>query len=120
MSTFSSLIKFDVEKFDGRINFGLWQVQVKDMLIQSRLHKVLKGKPTPISNSDYGESNTILVTKNGSNWKKKNSEMNTVCWGCEQSGHVKKNCYQGGGGSTKGSESDVGSVSLLMGDSDFL
>ena len=26
--------KFDIEKFDGRINFGLWQVQVKDVLIQ--------------------------------------------------------------------------------------
>ena len=39
-------MKFDVEKFDERINFGLWQVQVKDLLIQSRLHKALKGKPT--------------------------------------------------------------------------
>ena len=25
--------RFDIEKFDGRINFGLWQVQVKDILI---------------------------------------------------------------------------------------
>ncbi|RYR77072.1 hypothetical protein Ahy_A01g001550 [Arachis hypogaea] len=32
------------EKFDGRINFGLWQVQVKDVLIQSGLHKALKEK----------------------------------------------------------------------------
>ena len=30
-----STMKFDVEKFDGRINFGLWQVHVKDILIQS-------------------------------------------------------------------------------------
>ena len=30
-----SAMKFDVEKFDGRINFGLWQVQVKDLLIRS-------------------------------------------------------------------------------------
>ncbi|KAL6582592.1 hypothetical protein OROMI_004670 [Orobanche minor] len=45
MSKFSSAMKFDVEKFDGRINFGLWQVQVKDVLIQSGLHKALKGKP---------------------------------------------------------------------------
>ena len=41
-----SAMKFDVEKFDGRINFGLWQVQVKDLLIKSGLHKALKGKPT--------------------------------------------------------------------------
>ncbi|PHT58503.1 hypothetical protein CQW23_00866 [Capsicum baccatum] len=38
--------KFEIEKFDGRINFGLWQVQVKDVLIQSGLHKVLKERPT--------------------------------------------------------------------------
>lgn len=38
-------MKFDVEKFDGIINFGLWQVQVKDVLIQSGLHKALKGSP---------------------------------------------------------------------------
>ena len=41
-----SVMKFDVEKFDGRINFGFWKVQVKNLLIQSRLHKALKGKPT--------------------------------------------------------------------------
>jgi len=40
--SYSSAIKFDIEKFDGRINFGLWKVQVKDVLIQSGLHKALK------------------------------------------------------------------------------
>ena len=44
MSSFSSAVKFDMEKFDGMINFGLWQVQVKDVLIQSGLHKALKGR----------------------------------------------------------------------------
>ncbi|KAF7812915.1 putative B3 domain-containing protein [Senna tora] len=33
-----------LDKFDGRINFDLCQVQVKDVLIQSGLHKALKGK----------------------------------------------------------------------------
>ena len=33
-----------MEKFDGNINFGLWQIQVKDLLIQSGLHKALKGR----------------------------------------------------------------------------
>ena len=43
-----SAMKFDVEKYDGRINFGLWQVQAKDLLIQSGLHKVLKASlPLP-------------------------------------------------------------------------
>ncbi|KAL5856769.1 hypothetical protein ACOSQ3_004227 [Xanthoceras sorbifolium] len=115
MFKFSSLVRFDVEKFDRRINFGLWQLQVKNVLIQSRLNKVLKGKPTPISNSDSGES----ITKSESN-RKNNSGKNTVCWGCGKSGHVKKNYQQGGAGSAKGSDSNTGSVSLLMRDSDFL
>ena len=37
MSSFPGAVEFDLEKFDGRINFGLWQIQVKDVLIQSRL-----------------------------------------------------------------------------------
>lgn len=41
MSKFSPM-RFDVEKFDGRINFGLWQVQVKDVLIQSGLHNAVR------------------------------------------------------------------------------
>jgi hypothetical protein len=32
--SYSSAMKFDIEKFDGRINFGLWKVQAKDVLIQ--------------------------------------------------------------------------------------
>lgn len=56
MSKFSSPVKFDVEKFDGKINFGLWQVQVKDVLIQSELHKALKGRPSPDSGKDFGKS----------------------------------------------------------------
>ncbi|PON74740.1 hypothetical protein PanWU01x14_047990 [Parasponia andersonii] len=28
----------------GNITFGLWQIQVNDLLIRSRLHKVLKGR----------------------------------------------------------------------------
>ncbi|MED6198183.1 hypothetical protein PIB30_063615 [Stylosanthes scabra] len=42
MKSFSSAVRFDIEKFDGRIFFGLWQVQVKDVLIQSVLHKMRK------------------------------------------------------------------------------
>ena len=54
--------KFDVEKFDGIINFGLWQVQVKDVLIQSGLHKALKGKPV-----SSGESSS--TSKNEEEWE---------------------------------------------------
>jgi len=36
-------MKFNIDKFDGRINFGVWKVQFKDVLIQSGLHKALEG-----------------------------------------------------------------------------
>ena len=54
-----SPMKFDVENFDGRINFGLWQVQVKDVLIQSGLHKALRGKPVPVSSKDSAGASKV-------------------------------------------------------------
>ena len=45
-------MKFEIETFDGKINFGLWQIQVKDVLIQSGLHKALKEKSSPASSSN--------------------------------------------------------------------
>ncbi|KAH9671379.1 hypothetical protein KPL70_017352 [Citrus sinensis] len=53
---FSSLVKFEIETFDGKLNFGLWQIEVKDMLIQSGLHKALKRKPSPASKSGSGKA----------------------------------------------------------------
>ena len=38
---FSNVLRFDVEKFDRNLNFGSWQVQVRNVLIQSRLHNAL-------------------------------------------------------------------------------
>ena len=32
---FLNSMRIEIEKFDGRIDFGLWQVQVKDILIHS-------------------------------------------------------------------------------------
>lgn len=61
--------------FDGRINFGLWQVQVKNTLIQSGLHKVLKGNQTPkgkdsiISITDETISTTSKFTMRDEDWK---------------------------------------------------
>ncbi|KAF6161972.1 hypothetical protein GIB67_020028 [Kingdonia uniflora] len=46
-SKYLNMIKFYVEKFDGKINFGLWQIQVQDILTQGGLRKALKGKPIP-------------------------------------------------------------------------
>lgn len=44
ISNFTCLVKFDMEKFDRRINFGLCQVQVKDVQVQARLCKALKNR----------------------------------------------------------------------------
>jgi len=40
--TFASVVKCDIEKFDERMNCGLCQTQVKDVLNQYGLHKMLK------------------------------------------------------------------------------
>jgi len=53
--TASSTTKFEVEKFKGKRNFGLWQKRVKALLVQHALHKTLQGKsakPTSTSNED--------------------------------------------------------------------
>ncbi|KAK2429896.1 Pol polyprotein/retrotransposon [Trifolium repens] len=53
--SYSSAMKFDIEKFDGRINFGLWKVQVNDVLIQSGLHKALKGNTSKMKADKWEE-----------------------------------------------------------------
>lgn len=37
-------VKYDMEKFDGRINFDLWQVKVNIVTIQLGLHNNLEKK----------------------------------------------------------------------------
>jgi len=61
MSKYSPM-RFDVEKYDGRINFGLWQVQVKDVLIQSGLHKALGGADSASSSKS---ANNVSVVVDG-------------------------------------------------------
>ena len=41
--------------FDIRMNFGLWQAQVKDVLIQYGLHKMLKGRPSDMKEEEWEE-----------------------------------------------------------------
>ena len=53
--TESSTIKFEIEKFNGKENFSLWQKKVKALLVQQGLHKILQGKsakPAGISNEN--------------------------------------------------------------------
>jgi hypothetical protein len=52
----TSSVKFDVMKFDGFGNFGLWQRCVKDLLVQQRMAKVLYGtKPKGMADIDWKE-----------------------------------------------------------------
>jgi hypothetical protein len=69
--SYSSEMKFDIEKFGRRINFGLWKVQVKDVRIQSGLHKCgmsghfkinCLGGEVPEKNSEASASNVFLVS----------------------------------------------------------
>ena len=44
----SSTTKFEVEKFNGKGNFSLWQKKVKALLVQQSLHKTLQGKSSKL------------------------------------------------------------------------
>jgi hypothetical protein len=57
-------IKFEVEKFNGKNNFSLWQRRMKDLLIQQGVHKALLGKakkPEKMEN-DVWEEMDVKVT----------------------------------------------------------
>jgi len=50
--------KFDIEKFDGKISFAIWQVQMLAILTQNDLKKVLVGKmtrPTTMTEEQWDE-----------------------------------------------------------------
>ncbi|KAL0303203.1 UNVERIFIED_CONTAM: hypothetical protein Sradi_6188400 [Sesamum radiatum] len=48
--------KFEVVKFDGTGNFGLWQTRVKDLLAQQGILKALRPqKPTNMDEEDWKE-----------------------------------------------------------------
>ena len=39
-----SAIKFDIQKFDGVINFSRWQIRINTILTQNGLKKALLGR----------------------------------------------------------------------------
>jgi hypothetical protein len=48
--------KFEVARFDGTGNFGLWQRRVKDLLAQQSLQKALREtKPADMDDTDWAE-----------------------------------------------------------------
>ena len=58
--------KFEVEKLDGTNNFGTWQCEVMDVLVQQELDITLEDKPEGMSDNDWEKierqaCGTILV-----------------------------------------------------------
>ena len=82
LATKMSVMKFDVEKFDGRINFGLWKVQVKDLLIKSRLHKALKSKPTTASGEDFARYEVPKSSVSDEDWEELNLKATSTITLC--------------------------------------
>ena len=50
--TMVSNAKFEVEKFDGMNNFGMWQCEVMDVLVQQELDITLEDKPERMLDKD--------------------------------------------------------------------
>ena len=55
--TMVSNAKFKVEKFDGMNNFGMWQCEVMDVLVQQELDITLEDKPGGMSKKDWEKIN---------------------------------------------------------------
>ena len=60
-----SAIKFDIQKFDGVINFSMWQIRMNAILIQNGLKKALLGrekKPQDMKEETWQELNEKALT----------------------------------------------------------
>ena len=55
--TMVSNAKFEVEKFDGMKNFGMWQCKVMDVLVQQKLDITLEDKPERMLDKDWEKIN---------------------------------------------------------------
>ena len=52
--------KFDVEKFDGTNNFGMWQCEVQDVLFQQELDVALEEcRPEDVDEKDWARINRL-------------------------------------------------------------
>ena len=49
--------KFEVEKFDGTNNFGMWQCEVLDVLVQQDLDITLEDKPKDMDEKEWSKIN---------------------------------------------------------------
>ena len=61
----TSVVKFDIEKFDGKINFSIWRVQMRAVLTQHGLKKALDGKakkPSTMVDEQWNELDEKAVS----------------------------------------------------------
>jgi len=52
----ATITKFDIFKFDGKISFNIWKVQMMIILIQNGLKKAFGGKAKKLVTRDGSES----------------------------------------------------------------
>ncbi|KAJ8647687.1 hypothetical protein MRB53_000710 [Persea americana] len=52
-----SSAKFEVKKFDGTNNFGMWQCEVRDVLSQQELEIALEDKPSDMKDEEWKKIN---------------------------------------------------------------
>ncbi|GKF60283.1 hypothetical protein Tco_0177069, partial [Tanacetum coccineum] len=55
----SSITRFDIEKFDGKNDFGLWKIKMRALMVQQRCDAALETLPTDMK---AGEK-TALIKK---------------------------------------------------------
>ncbi|KAL8547398.1 hypothetical protein ACS0TY_006938 [Phlomoides rotata] len=55
--------RFDIEKFSGKMDFGLWRIKMKTLVVHQGLADALKGDFGESSNSDNEESSSSDVEK---------------------------------------------------------
>ena len=51
----SSVTKFDIEKFDSKISFSIWKIQMQVVLVQNGLKKALHTKPSTMTDELWQE-----------------------------------------------------------------
>jgi hypothetical protein len=62
MDRMSTVSRFEVVKFDGYGNFGLWQLRFKDLLTQQgNLAGLAKKKPEKMEADDWEEKQTLAA-----------------------------------------------------------
>ena len=60
----TTIIKFNIEKFNGKVNFSLWRFKMRAVLTHNRLKKVLGSKPASMIKEKWkeiGEKTLIAI-----------------------------------------------------------